>query len=47
MSGTGAGDRSNFVHLTGSLCNRQVSFLVDSGASNNFISGNLLKALDV
>ena len=40
-------DHSGFVTLKARLCNRDVQFMVDSGASNNFIALNLLKALGI
>ncbi len=38
---------SDFVHLKAKICNKSVAFLVDSGASNNFISSKLLKVLGI
>ena len=38
---------SGMVNVTGVVCNMQVSCLVDSGASHNFISENYCKRLGV
>ena len=40
-------ERSDFVHVSGTLCGRDLSFLVDSGASHNFVSASQLQSLGV
>ena len=38
---------SGFVKLSAKVCDRNIAFLVDSGASNNFISSKLLDVLGI
>ncbi len=47
MSSVTSGQSDVFVRVSGRVCEQDVNFLIDSGASHNFVSSHLLNELGV